>query len=222
VSTTTTTTTTIGAIALEVPGPAADVAAAEAFYASLGLADRILVRATGAPTSGFRGYALSLVVAQPGDVDAYLDAALDGGAVVVKPATQGFWGCGGVVRAPDGAMWKIATSAKKDTGPAAMEYDDLVLLLGVEQVRTTKRFYVENGLQVARSFGSKYVEFAAPPTSIKLALYSRRAAAKDVGVDPDGTGSHRVAVLSDAGTFTDPDGFGWEALPTPHRRIGTR
>ena len=25
------------------------------------------------------------------------------------------------------------------------------------------------------------------------------------------TGSHRIAITSDAGPFTDPDGFGWEA-----------
>jgi uncharacterized glyoxalase superfamily protein PhnB len=217
----TTTTTTIRSIVLEVADPAPDVAAVEAFYAALGLADRIRVRATDAPTSGFRGYALSLVVSQPGDVDAYVRAALGGGSTVVKPVTKSFWGYGGAVRAPDGAIWKIATSAKKDTAPAAMKYDDLVLLLGVEQVGATKRFYVEHGLPVAKSFGSKYVEFAAPPQSVKLALYSRRAAAKDVGVDPAGAGSHRIAVLTEAGSFTDPDGFAWE-VPTAEPGSGGR
>ena len=48
---------------------------------------------------------------------------------------------------------------------------------------------------------------------MKLALYSRPAAAKDVGVPADGTGSHRLIVASDAGSFTDPDGFAWEAAP---------
>lgn len=28
----------------------------------------------------------------------------------------------------------------------------------------------------------------------------------------DGTGSHRIVIGSDAGAFTDPDGFAWEAL----------
>jgi uncharacterized glyoxalase superfamily protein PhnB len=203
---TTTTATTIHTITLG----AADVAAAETFYAALGLADRVHIRATDAPTSGFRGYTLSLVASQPGDVDAFVHAALAAGATVMKPATKSFWGYGGVLRAPDGSIWKVASTAKKDTGPAAMKYDDLVLLLGVENVRTTKQFYVEHGLRVAKSFGSKYVEFAAPERSLKLALYSRRAAAKDVGVDPDGSGSHRIAVRSDAGSFTDPDGFTWE------------
>lgn len=206
---TTSTLTTIRSIVLEVT----DVAATETFYAALGLADRVHVRRTDAPTSGFRGYALSLVVSQRGTVDAYVRAALDAGATALKPATKNFWGYGGVVQAPDGAIWKIATSTKKDAGPAALEYDDLVLLLGVEHVKTTKQFYIDHGLKVAKSFGSKYTEFEAPQEGIKLALYPRRAAAKDVGTDPGGSGSHRIAVLSDAGSFTDPDGFVWEAPP---------
>jgi hypothetical protein len=44
-------------------------------------------------------------------------------------------------------------------------------------------------------------------------LYGRRALARDAGVPPDGTGSHRLAIDSDAGPFTDPDGFAWEAAP---------
>jgi hypothetical protein len=35
--------------------------------------------------------------------------------------------------------------------------------------------------------------------------------AKDAGVFPEGTGSHRIVIGSDAGLFTDPDGFAWEA-----------
>jgi hypothetical protein len=30
---------------------------------------------------------------------------------------------------------------------------------------------------------------------------------------PDGTGSHRLTIGSDAGSFTDPDGFSWETAP---------
>ena len=67
------------------------------------------------------------------------------------------------------------------------------------------------GLAVAKSFGRKYVEFATAPGSVKLALYGRRAAAKDAGVSPEGTGSHRLMISGDTGPFTDPDGFAWEA-----------
>lgn len=66
---------------------------------------------------------------------------------------------------------------------------------------------------MGKSFGSKYVELGIPPSPIRLALYSRRAAAKDAGVSPDGSGSHRIVIGSDAGPFTDPDGFVWEAAP---------
>jgi hypothetical protein len=57
------------------------------------------------------------------------------------------------------------------------------------------------------------VEFATASSPVKLALYGRRALAKDAGVPSDGTGSHRLMVASDAGPFTDPDGFAWEAAP---------
>ena len=64
---------------------------------------------------------------------------------------------------------------------------------------------------MAKSFGRKYVEFATPLSPLKLALYGRRALAEDAGVSPDGTGSHRLVIGSDAEPFTDPDGFAWEA-----------
>jgi hypothetical protein len=46
---------------------------------------------------------------------------------------------------------------------------------------------------------------------VELALCGRRALAKDAGVPAEGTGSHRVVIGSDDGSFTDPDGFVWEA-----------
>ena len=200
----------ITSVTLEVPDPDA----ADAFYrAAFGLGTRVRVRASQAPTTGFRGFTLSLVVSQPSTVDSLVGTALDAGATTIKPVTKSLWGYGGVVRAPDGTIWKIATSAKKDTGPATRQVDDIVLLLGCADVAATKQFYVEQGLTVARGFGSKYVEFTAPASHIKLALYKRRALAKDAGVPPEGTGSHRIAITSDAGPFTDPDGFGWEAAP---------
>lgn len=199
--------TTIESVILEVPDPAA----AERFYAAaFGLGDKLRVRASAAPTSGFRGFILSLVVSQPSTVDSLIGTAVDAGASTLKPAKKSFWGYGGVVQAPDGAIWKVATSSKKDTGPATRQVDDFVVLLGVDNVKATKQFYLDRGLTVAKSFGSKYVEFDAP-SSVKLALYGRRAAAKDAGISPEGTGSHRIVIAGDIGPFTDPDGFAWEA-----------
>jgi uncharacterized glyoxalase superfamily protein PhnB len=202
--------TSIESITIE----ATDTAAAETFYAAaFGLGDRIRVRASDAPTTGFRAYTLSLVVSQPSTVDSLIGTAVEAGATVVKPAKKSFWGYGGVVQAPDGSIWKVATSAKKETGPATREVDDIVLLLGADDVAASKQFYLDHGLTVERSFGRKYVEFAAPPQGIKLALYGRSALAKDAGVPADGTGSHRLAITTTAPPFTDPDGFTWEPSP---------
>jgi len=190
----------------------ADLAAAERFYtAAFGLGTPVRLRASEAPTTGFRGFTLSLTVSQPATVRGFVDAAVDAGAAVLKPVAKSFWGVGGVVQAPDGTIWKVATSAKKDSGPATREIDQIVLLLGAEDVAASKRFYVEHGLEVAKSFGRKYVEFATRLSPVKFALYGRRALAKDAGVAPEGNGSHRLVIAGDAGAFTDPDGFNWEA-----------
>lgn len=198
--------TSIKSITLEV----ADVQAAQTFYdAAFGLGPELGLRATDAPTSGFRAFTLSLVVSQPANVDVLMRSALDAGASEIKPAKKGLWGYGGVLRAPDGAIWKVATSSKKDSGPATREVDELILLLGVADVRATKAFYVERGVSVAKSFGTKYVQFDTGP-AVTLALYSRRALAKDAGVDEEGSGSPRLIIGADTGAFSDPDGFAWE------------
>lgn len=199
--------TTIEAVTLEV----ADAASAATFYReAFGLDGQVRVRQSDAPTEGFRGFTLSLTVAQPGDAAALLDAAVAAGARAIKPAAKSLWGFGGTVHAPDGTLWKVATTAKKDTRPAGPRFDGIVLLLGAEDVGASKRFYVEHGLKPGKSFGS-YVEFDTGASPIKLGLYKRRALAKDAGVPEAGGGSHRVAIGGDA-AFTDPDGFAWEVL----------
>lgn len=199
--------TTVDSLTLEVP----DVAAARAFYsAAFGLDAQLSLRASEAPTSGFRGFTLSLVVSQPSTVDALVGAALDAGATTLKEPKKALWGYSGVVRAPDGTIWKVATSAKKDSGPATRQIDEIVLLLGVDDIAASKRFYVDRGLAVNKSFPRKYVQFETGSAPVTLALYGRRALAKDAGVAPDGSGSHRL-VISGAGPFTDPDGFTWAA-----------
>ncbi|MFE9446609.1 glyoxalase [Streptomyces sp. NPDC006602] len=200
--------TSIASVILEV----ADPEATHRFYTAFGVDTHIRLRASEAQSTGFRGFTLALTVSRPAAVDSFVGAATDAGATVLKPAAKSLWGYGGVVQAPDGTIWKIATSAKKDTGPATREIDEIVLLLGVEDVKASKQFYVGRGLTVARSFGGKYAEFTSGESSpVKLALYKRRGLAKDLGVPADGTGSHRIVLGSTAGPFTDPDGFAWEA-----------
>ena len=199
--------TSIESVTLEVP----DATSATAFYAAaFGLGTQVRVRASDSPTSGFRGFTVSLIVSQPSTVSSLIDSAVEAGAATLKPVQKSMWGYGGVVQAPDGVIWKVATSAKKDTGPATRQVDQVVLLVAATDVAASKRFYVDRGLAVGKSFG-KSVEFAMPSSPIRLGLYGRRALAKDAGVSPDGTGSHGLAIGSDAGPFTDPDGFAWEA-----------
>src|SRR3978361_145440 len=97
--------TTIASVTLEVPDPVA----ADDFATALGVRPYVGVRASEAPTTGFRGFPLSLVVSGPSTVDSLVGSALDAGGTTLKPVAKTFWGYGGVVRAPDGTIWKVAT-----------------------------------------------------------------------------------------------------------------
>jgi predicted lactoylglutathione lyase len=192
---------TIDFVTVEAPNPET----VRPFYMSIGLADRVRVRASDAPTKGFRGFTLSLVASQPANVDSLIESALDAGATLLQPAAKSLWGYGGVVQAPDGTICTVASSSKKNTNAASGQFDDFVLQLGVEDVAASKQFYVDHGFEVSKSFGRKYVEFDTG--WIQLTLNSRSALAKTAGVPADGSGSHRLTINSSAGSFTDPDGF---------------
>jgi predicted lactoylglutathione lyase len=183
---------------------------AQNFLAALGVDDRISARTSTEPTSGFRGFTLSLITSQPSNVDLLVGSALEAGATTLKPVKKTFWGYGGSVQAPDGTIWKVASSAKKSTKPASADFDKIALLLGVQNMSASKAFYIEHGFPVGKSFGNKYVEFADHGCGVTLALYGRRALAKDAGVPPEGSGSHRIFISAENGPFTDPDGFVWE------------
>ncbi|WP_460706758.1 glyoxalase [Myceligenerans halotolerans] len=199
----------IDSVTLEVT----DTSTARSFYdAAFDLGDRLHLRAGDTPSTGFRGYHISLIASQPANVNALFDAAVAAGATPLKPVAKSLWGHGGVLQAPDGAIWKVATSAKKDTAPASREVDEIVLLIGVADVSASKRFYVEHGLKVGRSFGS-YVDFDMGSSPIGFGLYKYRALAKDAGVPPEGTGSHRLTINGDLGELSDPNGFAWEPVP---------
>ncbi|MBA0127318.1 glyoxalase [Haloechinothrix sp. YIM 98757] len=199
---------TIEFVTLEV----ADASAADSFYtAAFGAGSWLRLRASEASTTGFRGFTLSLIVSQPATVDSLVGSAVDAGATPLKPAAKSLWGYGGVVQAPDGTIWTVASSSKKDTGPATRRIDEVVLQLGVTDVAASRRFYADRGFAVVKSYGRRYVELDTSSGPVKLALYRRRALAKVAGVPADGSGSHRLVIGSDAGHFTDPDGFVWEA-----------
>ncbi|MBO0767985.1 MAG: glyoxalase [Solirubrobacterales bacterium] len=186
-----------------------DPADASRFYSSaFGLPELIKVDTDTAPSRGFRGFTVSLLAAQPANVKALFDDAIAAGATQVKPLTKTFWGFGGVVQAPDGSLWKLASSSKKDTGPAEKRVDKAVVLIAVENVKASKQFYAQHGLKVGRSFGS-YVDFDLGDSPVGFGLYTRKALAKDAGVPAEGEGSHRLTLNGDIGSFSDPDGFNW-------------
>lgn len=196
---------TIDTITLEVD----DLTAAEKFYAkAFGVSESIRLRRSEEPTSGFRGYTLSLIVAQPADARLLIGEAIAAGAAERKPATKSLWGFGGSVQAPDGSVWNIATSSKKDTRPASRNIENIVLLLGSDHVPTSRDFYAGRGIAVKRSFGS-YVDFDTDGP-IGLGLYKRAALAKSAGMPTEGSGSHRIVVDGALGDATDPDGFRWQ------------
>jgi catechol 2,3-dioxygenase-like lactoylglutathione lyase family enzyme len=69
--------TSIESVTLDV----ADLTAANRFYtAAFGLGTQVHLRASEAPTTGFRGFTLSLTVSQPATVSGLIGAALDAGA----------------------------------------------------------------------------------------------------------------------------------------------
>ena len=196
--------------------------AAEVFYKeAFELGDALRVRESQAPTTGFRGFTLSLVVSQPSTVDSLVRTRArrrrhrgEAGQEELLGLRRRRAGAG-----RDDLEGRLLV--EEGHRPGHPEVDEVVLLLGVEDVKATKQFYVDRGLAVGKSFGSKYVEFDTPGSAVKLALYRRKAAAKDAGVDPEGSGSHRLVVSGDAGAFTDPDGFVWEAADG-RRRLADR
>lgn len=183
--------------------------AAERFYAAaFAVGPRLRLSESDALTAGFRGFTLSLLVSQPAAVDALVDSAAAAGATTLKPAASSLWGYGGVVQAPDGTIWTVASASKKDTGPVSPEIDDVVLQLGAADVAASRRFYADHGLNPTKSFGRRYAEFDTGP--VKLTLNKRAGLAKVSAVPADGSGSHRLVIGSDVGPLTDPDGFEWQ------------
>jgi catechol 2,3-dioxygenase-like lactoylglutathione lyase family enzyme len=123
-----------------------------------------------------------------------------------------------VLRAPDGAIWKVVSSSKRNKGPASRDIESIVLLIGCDDIAATKQFYVDRGFKIARSFGKKYVEFEPGSGTVTLGLLPRKALAKDAGVPIEGSGSHRLVLVGGDTAATDPDGFSWEPAEQAQRQ----
>lgn len=192
-------------VVIEASGSPADP---DFYETAFGLGDRVQLRAGQAPSSGFRGFVLGLVMPQPADADHFFGAALDAGATSMKEPRKSLWGYGGTLQALDGDIVTVASSAKKNIGAANGQITDVVLQLGVADVAASKRFYQERGFMVAKSFGGRYVEFDTG--GLTLTLNPRRALAKTVGVSAEEAGVPGITIFTSGADFTDPDGFAWE------------
>ena len=201
--------TSIESITLEAPDPAA---AGRFYTAAFGLGTQLRLRASKAPTAGFRGFTISLTVSQPATVKGPIGAALDAGATPLKPATKQFWAA-------------TPASCKPRTGPSGRSRPRRRRTPDRPPGRST-RSCCWAPRTWPRANGS--TPTAALPWRMPMAASSSRsplhpmpsswrstgdAAARDAGVSPDGTGSHRLMIGSDAGPFTGLDGFAWDTAP---------
>src|SRR5947209_5107563 len=59
--------------------------------------------------SGFRGFTLSYIVAEPAGVDDMLARLAGAGGKIVKEPRFAFWGYSGHVSDPSGHLWKVAS-----------------------------------------------------------------------------------------------------------------
>ena len=206
--------TSIDTVTLEV----ADPAAAAVFYkAAFDLGDRLQLSASEAPTSGYRGFTLALGVSAPATVDALIGAAIDAGATPIKPPKKSVWGYGGVVQAPDGTIWKVVVRRRRTAAQPPARSTRSCCCWGS---RTSPRASGSTS-----SAGCPWEELRA---EVRRVLTRRGSSSRSSGAarwprtrawPRMATGSHRIVIGSDAGSFTDPDGFAWEAAGTRDERL---
>jgi len=176
----------------------------------------------GATSQGsFPKFIVTYIVPQPTDVRTVMDMAARCGAQIVKPAKKAlFSSFSGVLRSPDGVIWKIAAESGKDTAPAASEPrpTETTLILGVADPKASKSFYTSLGMQTDRDYGSKYIDFQPVSGSARFCLMQTAVLAKDVGLADDSVGTppitlnHRLTTSDEIGAqapIADPDGFRW-------------
>lgn len=201
--------TAIHHLTLETP----DAPTAEAFLrATFGPDLPVRARTTDAPSTGFRGFVIGVDLPSPTAVDAVVTRALAAGATTVKAAEPQPWGgYSGVLRAPDGTLWKVATAASEGGGSTAPTIDRVVLLLGVADLAASAQGYADRGFVIAKSYGP-YVELDPEGGAVTVGLYERAGLAAELGVSAEGSGSPRLAIGGEGEAFVDLDGFAWEPV----------
>jgi catechol 2,3-dioxygenase-like lactoylglutathione lyase family enzyme len=171
---------------------------------------------------GFRGFTLSYILDSTAAVDGVLARALRAGGTVVKPPQRALWGYSAYVADPGGHLWKLATSKRKPLiardggGDETATASEIVLTIGVADIKRAKQFYVDDlGWSTKKSY-AKFVCLDGGDAS-DLAMYRWDDLAADAGVPPEGSCSRGLTLRGSgdaAASFADVDGFAWE--------IGTR
>ncbi|WP_043626779.1 VOC family protein [Nonomuraea candida] len=161
-----------------------------------------------AATSGFRGYVLTCTVGRPTEVRTLMETADRNGAEVLKPAKKALFGSfSGAFRAPDGAVWKVASATAKDTGPPAAtpRPSETTVILGVAAPKASRTFYESLGMTVDRDYGNKYIDFRPAPGAVRLCMMERGVLARDAGTAKDGDGFSAMVFTHLAGSRDEVD-----------------
>ncbi|ASO20484.1 putative glyoxalase superfamily protein PhnB [Actinoalloteichus hoggarensis] len=159
-------------------------------------------------TSGFRGYVLSVAVESPAEVEALLGTAAAQGATVVKQAKKEFFGeFTAVHRAPDGAVWKLAASSKRnpDPVPDPPRPTETAVILGVASPKASTVFYEALGMSADHDYGDKFIDFTIAEGVCRLGLLPRKPLAKDAGVSEAGDGFAALVLTHLAASPTEVD-----------------
>ena len=147
-------------------------------------------------SSGFRGFTLSYIVADPSGVDDMLARLAAAGGEIVKEPRFAFWGYSGHVSDPSGHLWKIASPKRKrllggkravNGVPEPVAADELALTIGVGDMKRAKRFYKDELGNPTKKEYSKFVSFDGDGGP-DLSMYKWDALADDADVPADGTG----------------------------------
>jgi catechol 2,3-dioxygenase-like lactoylglutathione lyase family enzyme len=187
-----------------------------------GGASTLELRPADALADGFRGFTLSYILDSAAAVDGVLARALRAGGTITKPPQRAFWGYSAYVADPSGHLWKLASSKRKpliggDDADETATASEIVLTIGVADIKRAKQFYVEDlGWSTKKSY-SKFVCLDGGDGS-DLAMYRWDDLAADAGVSPEGRGARGLTLRGsgDSATgFTDADGFAWEIVARP-------
>jgi len=145
-------------------------------------------------TSGFRGFALSFIVATAEEVDTVLGRLPQSGGCVSKEPKNALWGYSAYATDPDGHHWKIASSKRHPLigrprlggtfEPVAA--CETALTLGVSNMLDAKEFLATVGYAVKKDY-KKFVKFDVGHGT-SLGMYERKNLADDAGTDAQGDG----------------------------------